>query len=90
MVITLIDEKPKSLVFYSVNESWNNHHFKFYNKINSNLSEFDDYSHHAKNTIHNLRYQLKNKINRCDKKIYKLDIKLRDYEIQYGKKKINM
>ena len=28
-IITLIDEKPKSLVFYSVNEGWNNHHFKF-------------------------------------------------------------
>mgnify|MGYP003304575557 FL=1 len=34
-IITLIDEKPKSLVFYSVNEGWNNHHFKFYNKINT-------------------------------------------------------
>ena len=60
--------------------------YKFYNKINDNLIELDDYSHHAKNTIHNLRYQLKNKINRCDKKINKLDIKLRDYEIENGKK----
>ena len=34
-IISLIDEKPKSLVFYSVNEGWNNHHFKFYNKINT-------------------------------------------------------
>jgi ADP-heptose:LPS heptosyltransferase len=60
--------------------------YKFYNTLNSNLFYLKDYRHHAKNSIYNLRFQLKNKINRDKKKIYKLDIKLRDYEIEYGNK----
>ena len=60
--------------------------YKFYNKINNNLIELDDYSHHAKNAIHNLRFQLKNKIDRSKDEISKLDLKLRDYEIENGKK----
>ena len=60
--------------------------YKFYNKINNNLIKLDDYSHYAKNTIHNLRFQLKNKIDRSSNEICKLDLKLRDYEIQNGKK----
>ena len=36
--------------------------------------------------IYNLRYQLKNQIDRVNDTIPKLDIKLRDYEIQNGEK----
>ena len=60
--------------------------YKFYNILNENSKSFDDYSHNAKNPIYNLRHQIKNKINRFNKKIPKLDIKLRDYEIENGKK----
>ena len=60
--------------------------YKFYNILNENLKSFDDYSHNAKNPIYNLRYLIKSKINRCNNKIPKLDIKLRDYEIENGKK----
>ena len=60
--------------------------YKFYNILNENSNSFDDYSHNAKNPIYNLRHQIKNKINRFNKKIPKLDIKLRDYEIENGKK----
>ena len=42
-IISLTDEKPKSLAFYSIDETWNLHHFEFYNKlatikINNNVS----------------------------------------------------
>ena len=60
--------------------------YKFFNVINKELSEIKDYSHNAKNPIYNLRFQLKNQIDRVNDTIPKLDIKLRDYEIQNGKK----
>lgn len=60
--------------------------YKFFNVINKELSKIKDYSHNAKNPIYNLRYQLKNQIDRVNDTIPKLDIKLRDYEIQNGEK----
>ena len=60
--------------------------YKFFNVINKELSKIKDYSHNAKNPIYNLRYQLKNQIDRVNYTIPKLDIKLRDYEIQNGEK----
>ncbi len=60
--------------------------YKFFNIINKELSKIKDYSHNAKNPIYNLRYQLKNQLDRVNYAIPKLDIKLRDYEIQNGEK----
>ena len=60
--------------------------YKFYNIINKELSKIKDYSHNAKNPIYNLRYQVKSQIDRVNYAIPKLDIKLRDYEIQNGEK----
>ncbi len=60
--------------------------YKFFNIINKELSKIEDYSHNAKNPIYNLRYQLKNQIDRVNYEIPKLDIKLRGYEIQNGEK----
>ena len=60
--------------------------YKFFNIINKELSKIKDYSHNAKNPIYNLRYQVKNQIDRVNYAIPKLDIKLRDYEIQNGEK----
>ena len=34
-IISLQEEKPKSLVFYSIDDTWNYHHFKFYNKAST-------------------------------------------------------
>ncbi len=60
--------------------------YKFYNVFNKELSKIRDYTHNAKNPIYNLRYQLKNQLDRVNYTIPKLDIKLRDYEIQNGEK----
>ena len=60
--------------------------YKFYNILNENLEYIDDYSHNAKNPAYNLRLQVKNKIDRSEITIPKLDIKLRDYEIKNGEK----
>ena len=60
--------------------------YKFYNILNENLEYIDDYSHNAKNPVYNLRFQVKNKIDRSEITIPKLDIKLRDYEIKNGEK----
>ena len=60
--------------------------YKFFNIINKELSKIKDYSHNAKNPIYNLRYQLRNQIDRVNYAIPKLDIKLRGYEIQNGEK----
>ena len=60
--------------------------YKFYNILNDKLTHFKDYKHHAKNPIYNIRYQVKNQLDRVNKKIPKLDVKLRNYEIQNGKK----
>ncbi len=60
--------------------------YKFFNVINKELSTIKDYTHNAKNPIYNLRYQIKNQLNRVNYTIPKLDIKLRDYEIQNGEK----
>ena len=60
--------------------------YKFFNVINKELSKIKDYSHNAKNPIYNLRYQLKNQIDRVNYTIPKLDIKLREYEIRNGEK----
>ena len=60
--------------------------YKFYNILNENLEYIDDYSHNAKNPVYNLRFQIKNKIDRSEITIPKLDIKLRDYEIKNGEK----
>tara|TARA_B100001063_G_scaffold3946_1_gene2886 strand:+ start:211 stop:1248 length:1038 start_codon:yes stop_codon:yes gene_type:complete len=60
--------------------------YKFYNIPNDNFSDIEDYIHNAKNPIYNIRFQIKNKFNRLGKKIYKLDIKLREYEIENGNK----
>ena len=60
--------------------------YKFFNVINKELSKIKDYGHNAKNSIYNLRYQLKNQIDRVNYTIPKLDIKLRHYEIQNGEK----
>ena len=50
------------------------------------MTHLEDYKHHAKNPIYNLRYQLKNQLDRVNKTIPKLDLKLRDYEIINGGK----
>tara|TARA_B100001173_G_scaffold311923_1_gene330865 strand:- start:90 stop:1130 length:1041 start_codon:yes stop_codon:yes gene_type:complete len=61
--------------------------YKFYNILNENSELIiDDYSHNAKNPVYNLRFLVKNKINRSKIIIPKLDIKLRDYEIKNGEK----
>jgi len=60
--------------------------YKFYNILNDKLTHFKDYKHHAKNPIYNIRYQVKNQLDRVNKKIPKLDVKLRNYEIQNGEK----
>ena len=60
--------------------------YKFYNVLNKDFSDIEDYIHNAKNPIYNLRYQMRNQLNRFDDIIPKLDIKLRDYEIQNGHK----
>lgn len=60
--------------------------YKFYNILNDKLTHLEDYKHHAKNPIYNLRYQLKNQLDRVNKTIPKLDLKLRDYEIINGGK----
>ena len=54
--------------------------------MNENLEFIDDYSHNAKNPVYNLRFLIKNKIDRTKIIIPKLDIKLRDYEIKNGEK----
>ena len=60
--------------------------YKFYNISNKELSNIKGYTHNAKNPIYNLRFQIRNELNRLDKIISKLDIKLREYEIQNGSK----
>ena len=60
--------------------------YKFYNIFNENSEFIDDYSHNAKNPVYNLRFLVKNKIDRSEIIIPKLDIKLRDYEIKNGEK----
>ena len=60
--------------------------YKFFNVINKELLKIKDYTHNAKNPIYNLRYHLKNQIDRQNYTMPKLDFKLRDYEIQNGKK----
>ena len=60
--------------------------YKFYNILNDKLTHLEDYKHHAKNPIYNLRYQFKNQLDRVNKTIPKLDLKLRDYEIINGGK----
>tara|TARA_B100000886_G_scaffold114532_1_gene77047 strand:+ start:734 stop:1777 length:1044 start_codon:yes stop_codon:yes gene_type:complete len=60
--------------------------YKFLNVVNEELSKIKDYTHNAKNPIYNLRYRLKNQIDRVNYSIPKLDIKLRDYEMQNGDK----
>jgi len=60
--------------------------YKFYNILNYKLTHLKDYKHHAKNPIYNLRYQVKNQLDRVNKTIPKLDIKLRNYEIVNGEK----
>lgn len=60
--------------------------YKFYNINNKELSHIKDYNHHAKNAIYNFRYQLRNQVDRLNNTIPKLDIKLRDYEIENGEK----
>ena len=60
--------------------------YKFFNIINKELSKIKDYTHNAKNPIYNLRYHLKNQIDRENYTMPKLDFKLRDYEIQNGEK----
>jgi len=60
--------------------------YKFYNISNKELSNIKGYTHNAKNPIYNLRFQIRNRLNRLDKIISKLDIKLREYEIQNGSK----
>ena len=64
--------------------------YKFYNILNDKLTHFKDYKHHAKNPIYNLRYQVKNHLDRVNKTIPKLDIKLRNYEIQNGEKLLKL
>ena len=54
--------------------------------MNENSELINDYSHNAKNPVYNLRFLVKNKINRSEIIIPKLDIKLRDYEIKNGEK----
>ena len=60
--------------------------YKFFNVFNKKLSKIKDYTHNAKNPIYNLRYHLKNQIDRENYTMPKLDFKLRDYEIQNGEK----
>ena len=60
--------------------------YKFFNVFNKELSKIKDYTHNAKNPIYNLRYHLKNQIERENYTMPKLDFKLRDYEIQNGEK----
>jgi len=60
--------------------------YKFYNILNKNSELINDYSHNAKNPVYNLRFLVKNKINRTEIIIPKLDIKLRDYEKKNGEK----
>ena len=60
--------------------------YKFYNILNENSELIDDYLHNAKNPVYNLRFLVKNKINRTEFIIPKLDIKLRSYEIKNGEK----
>ena len=60
--------------------------YKFFNVFNKELSKIKDYTHNAKNPIYNLRYHLKNQIDRENYTMPKLDFKLRDYEIQNGEK----
>ena len=60
--------------------------YKFFNVFNKELSKNKDYTHNAKNPIYNLRYHLKNQIDRENYTMPKLDFKLRDYEIQNGEK----
>ena len=60
--------------------------YKFFNVINKELLKIKDYTHNAKNPIYNLRYHLKNQIDRENYTMPKLDFKLRDYEIQNGEK----
>ena len=59
--------------------------YKFYNIINEELLKINDYHHNAKNPIYNLRFIIHNKLNKVNNVIPKLDIKLREYEIQNGK-----
>ena len=63
--------------------------YKFYNVLNRELSHFEDYNHNAKNPVYNLRHVIKNKSNRLNKDISKLDLKLRGYEIDNGYKLLN-
>ena len=63
--------------------------YKFYNVLNGELSNFEDYNHNAKNPVYNLRHVIKNKLNRLNKDISKLDLKLRGYEIDNGYKLLN-
>ena len=63
--------------------------YKFYNVLNRELSNFKDYNHNAKNPVYNLRNVIKNKLNRLNKDISKLDLKLRGYEIDNGYKLLN-
>ena len=63
--------------------------YKFYNILNKELTSVEDYNHNAKNPVYNLRHVIKNKLNRLNKGISKLDIKLRGYEIDNGYKLLN-
>ena len=64
-IISLTDEKPKSLVLYSVDETWNSHHFKFYNKVTT-IKETKEIGLIEGTFIHSIRYKSKKSLGITD------------------------
>lgn len=64
--------------------------YKFYNHFNENISHYSDYNHNAKNPIYNFRFVIRKKMKFVlNKNIPLLEINLREYEIENGKKIID-
>ena len=85
-IISLQEEKPKSLVFYSIDDTWNYHHFKFYNKA-STIKEIKELSLIDGVFIHSIRYTPRKSFS--PRKYYDLSIPLivsidfyRDYYLE--------